>query len=104
MNSYTTPNVQVCIPNLRKTRSASKNEDPKLKSSLSTTKNSRRDTNASIGINVNNILKKNSNTVTAAVTKSFSKASVFSKKNLKTITLAKTRSPRTLTSTETTKE
>lgn len=103
-NSYKTLNAQVCVPNLRQKRSASKIDDPQLKSSLSTIKNSRKNANTPIGTNVNNIIKKNSNSVTAAVTKSFSKASAFSKKNLKTITMANTRSTRTLTSTETTKK
>jgi len=68
-NNHALPNIQiyVYVPNLRQKRSASKTEEPKPKSTFSALKNIRRVTNASIGISMNNLVKKN-NTAPTTIT------------------------------------
>lgn len=91
-NNHALPNIQsdVYVPNLRQKRSASKTEDPKPKSTFSALKNIRRVTNASIGISMNNLVKKNNTaSTTITITKSNLKASIIGKKNTKPITVCK---------------
>ncbi|XP_060844473.1 dual specificity protein phosphatase CDC14C-like [Rhopalosiphum padi] len=106
-NNQALPNVQndVYVPNLRQKRSASKNEDPKPKSTFSALKSIRRVTNASIGISMNSLVKKNNTTSTITITRSNLKASLVGKKNTKPITVCKssTKSTRTHTSETATK-
>lgn len=87
------PHIQsdAYVPNLRQKRSASKTEDSKPKSTFSALKSIRRVTNASIGISMNNLMKKsNAIPTTISITKSNLKASVIGKKNTKPITVCKT--------------
>lgn len=92
-NNHALPDVQsdVYIPNLRQKRSASKTEDPKPKSTFSALKNIRRVTNASIGISMNNLVKKK-NTIPTATTiaRSNLKTPIIGEKNTKPITVCKT--------------
>ncbi|XP_025206218.1 dual specificity protein phosphatase CDC14C isoform X2 [Melanaphis sacchari] len=106
-NNHALPDVQkdIYVPNLRQKRSASKIEDSKPKSTFSALKNIRRVTNASIGISMNNLVKKNNNTPTMPTTRSNLKASIIGKKNAKPTTVCKssTKSTKTLTSETVTK-
>lgn len=77
------------VPNLRQKRSASKTEDPK--STFSALKNIRRVTNASIGMSMNNLVKKNNIApTTVTITRSNLKTSMIGKKNTKPLAVCKT--------------
>jgi len=100
-NHHALPNIQsdVYVPNLRQKRSASKTEDPKPKSTFSALKNIRRVTNASIGISMNNLMKKNNTApTTITLTRSNLKASIIGKKNTKPISVCKGSTKTTKTS------
>jgi len=100
-NNHALPNIQsdVYVPNLRQKRSASKTEEPKPKSTFSALKNIRRVTNASIGISMNNLVKKNNTApTTITITRSNLKASIIGKKNTKPITVCKASTKTTNTS------
>lgn len=85
--------TDVQVSNQRPKRSSVKNEDSKLKSTLSTIRNIRRVTNSTVEINMNSLVKKNNT--------SNPKASTNGKKNTKIITLNKTSTRPTRTSTPT---
>jgi len=95
-NNHALPDIQNDIsvpnlPNLRQKRSASKTEDPKPKSTFSALKNIRRVTNASIGMSMNNLVKKNNIAPTSiTITRSNLKTSMIGKKNTKPLTVCKT--------------
>jgi len=100
-NNHALPNIQsdVYVPNLRQKRSASKTEDPKPKSTFSALKNIRRVTNASVGISMNNLVKKNNTApTTITITRSNLKASIIGKKTTKPITVCKANTKTTNTS------
>lgn len=90
------------VLNLRQNRSVLKNEDNKLKNVTSTVK-TRRIINTSIGVNINNLVKKNNDIPTITFSKSNSKASMAGKKNVKALMPNKTnfRSTRMSTTIET---
>lgn len=90
------PDVQtgLQVADLRQKRL--KNEDSKLKNTLSALKSSRRSSNVSVELNMNNLVKKN--TIPTSITKSNSKSSITGKKNTKPLNKTTTRLTRTIPS------
>lgn len=72
-----------------------KNEDSKVKNTLSTLKSSRKASNASVELNMNNLVKKNIIPTSITITRSNAKSSVIGKKNTKSLNKANNRLTRT---------
>lgn len=84
-NNNVIPDAQTGLQAADLKQKRTKNEDSKLKNTLSTLKSCRRASNASVEFNMNNLVKKNIIPTSITITRSNSKSSLTSKKNTKSL-------------------
>lgn len=90
-NNNVIPDAQTGVQVADSRQKRLKNEDSKLKNTLSSLKSSRRASNASVELNMNNLVKKNIISTSITIAKSNSKSSISGKKNTKPLNKTTTR-------------